>query len=145
MADPLAREAIFGRRGDVARLNARTLLPGVTVVAGRPQEGKTLLLRHFVDQVRLRKQVPRPYVGYFESQQTARDHFLYAIQDLYKCWLDKSTFKEQFKALPRLQKRDLGGILSGAGKELSRLLKFLDPSGLLKSLSRECPAPSRAA
>src|SRR3954470_12253839 len=99
MSQLLAKDPIFGRTNDLKILDHRIQKPGLTVLAARPQQGKTLLLRHFVDRLRQNPDPKTPLVGYFESQQTADDHLLYAIQDLYRTWIESASFLEQGKSL----------------------------------------------
>ena len=51
MTKPKPKRPLFGRQPDLDYLSKRANGKGLTVVAGRPQSGKSWLLREFVDRL----------------------------------------------------------------------------------------------
>jgi hypothetical protein len=108
---------IFGRAADIDRLMGRARCKGLTAVMGRPQQGKTRLVREVRD--RLRADPHRFLVGYAESSGQTSDLILRAVMDLYASWLGDATFAQQARALYEQHKDSLlpslgrwvGGVL----------------------------------
>ncbi|MDH4184268.1 MAG: hypothetical protein OEV92_08605 [Nitrospinota bacterium] len=84
-----------GRGTDMAMLRQRIENPGVTVLTGRPQIGKSTLLQHLRDENRANKDW---LVGYHMVSVTD-SALLYAAADLYKHAFKDSTWLGQLKIL----------------------------------------------
>ncbi len=123
---------LFGREKDIAFLLERTERPGVTVVLGPPQMGKSWLLTEVARQLsarpggadRLSLRGLSPLVGRVESEGEYADMLPRAVQDLYTRWLSDATYLEQAQTFFEQGKPDLLGRI---GQAVGTLVKAVAP------------------
>jgi replicative DNA helicase len=89
---------IFGRAEDLAELDSRVRehAHGLTVLAGRPQQGKSRLLRQFVDNLRADS---RHLVGFARATADTTDAAVRTLQDFYVSWLSDANYRQQARSL----------------------------------------------
>ncbi len=85
-------DRLFGRKRDLNYLVSRAKHKGITAVAGRPQIGKSWLLRELARFLRSDNE-PRFQVGFTESSGQSADLLLRAVVDLYTRWLSDATYR----------------------------------------------------
>lgn len=122
---------MFGRKGDLAKLQDRAKSKGVTFLAARPQQGKTRLLEELLDSFRY----PPPdtpvtaLVGFAQSTRQEPDLLLRALEDLYIHWLANATFVAQARKLWMSRESSLVEMLGRATANcLSPIFKTTDPT-----------------
>ena len=96
MTKQVPKRQLFGRKPDLEYLSKRAQGKGLTVVAGRPQSGKTWLLREFVNRLSTDDSY---FVGYAQSTGQYADLLLRSLQDLYTRWLSDASAVQQAKSL----------------------------------------------
>ena len=89
------KDLIYGRAPDLAHLRQRAENNGLTVVLGRPQQGKTWLLQELARTLDDSGQVA---VGFGRSYGESADLMLRAVQDLYARWLTRAGVWGRVKA-----------------------------------------------
>src|SRR5690242_20666091 len=89
--------AFIGREPELAELTASVEWPGLTVVAGRPQIGKSRLLQALDERLTAQGAL----VGRAESSGQEPDLLLRAVAQCYGRWLAASSWREQAASLNR--------------------------------------------
>lgn len=117
------RYALFGRADDLKKLRCRANYCGLTVLVGRPQSGKSTLLRELARTL----MEDNLLVGYQESKGGSPDNVLRAVSDLYTRWLSDTTYYEQAKTLYKQQSKN---AFSGAAGVLAKV--FGEAPGISK-------------
>jgi tetratricopeptide (TPR) repeat protein len=130
---PDRREVLFGRIGDIGQLTDRATGEGLTVLKGRPLNGKTWVLQEVAREL---VAGGSHLVGYHEYRGGESSHLLYAVFDLYTRWLADSSMRSQALSLWHRHKsecipavgRSVGilfeklGAFAGAGEGIGSLV-----------------------
>lgn len=133
---PDRTDALFGRDGDLAFLEERAGLKGITAVVGRAQMGKSWLLKEAARRLSLDPH--KHLVGFTEAAEPT-DLFRQAAADLYARWLSDSSLPEQAQMILKQQQKD---IVGKAGTVVGTIFESLSkaigaPGEALGSLVKE--------
>jgi hypothetical protein len=112
---PEASRPLFGREPDMSYLLARARTQGLTAVIGRPQIGKSRLLRQACTDLRLHHGF---LTGYAESTGETADLLLRALSDLYTSWIQDASYRQQLKLLYTQHK---GNLVGGVGSMVAQV------------------------
>ena len=118
----------FGRTTELADLRKRIVHRGMTVVTGRPQIGKSRLLRELRDDL---KRENKFLVGYHQASAT-QNTLLYATAELYQQALADSNWRDQFHIL---YKQSGSGWTARVGLAIGKVLA--DTTGRAKGIFNE--------
>lgn len=113
------------------RLHQRIETKGVTAVVGRPEVGKTHILRH------LRHELERDgkyLFGWIQASTAEGDLLLHAVSDLWSGWLSQASLRHQYGALKAQLKDRPGRVVFALGEMLGELTNHVDPTGALPGL-----------
>ena len=83
-----------GRDAELDALSDRSRAPGLTVVRGPGQIGKTAVLNALVESLR-----DTAFVGYAASSGADKDLLLFAVAAAYDRWLTTSSYRDQLRVL----------------------------------------------
>jgi hypothetical protein len=86
---------LLGREEELARLTDLAKDQGITVVAGRPQIGKSRVL----EELKHRLTQEQVLVGFCESSGQEPDSLLRAVADAYSAWLATASWRAQANSL----------------------------------------------
>jgi len=106
----------FGRVPDLAYALERARTQGLTVVIGRPQVGKSRLLRQVYTDLRAQHGF---LTGYAECSGETADLFLRALSDLYTSWIQDASYRQQLKLLYKQHK---GNLVGGVGSMVATIV-----------------------
>ena len=128
--------ALFGRDVDLAFLEERAELKGITAVVGRAQMGKSWLLKEAARRLSLDPH--KHLVGFTEAAEPT-DLFRQAAADLYARWLSDSSLSQQAQMILKQQQKD---IVGKAGTVVGTIFESLSkaigaPGEALGSLVKE--------
>lgn len=119
------RHRMFGRGLHLVHLRQRAERPGLTAVVGRPKQGKSWVLR---ETCRTLYEFDGHLVGYTESKGETRDLLLRATVDLYRRWLESSSFVDRARVVWKQQRQDLlSRFGEGVGKAFEGILELAVP------------------
>ena len=115
---PGAEDAFFCRRREQVYLEDRLQSAGLTVVRGRPRDGKSWLVGHVLRGAA--GNGPKTLIGLARCSRQDNDNFLRACDDLYLRWLTNAPLLDQAKRLFEKYKHQwlpmvadaVGGILT---------------------------------
>ena len=110
----------FGRGDEMKHLRERVARPGLTVLTGRPQIGKSRLLQELLAALRQEK---THLVGYHRASAT-ESALLYAAADLYEHALPDARWRDQLKILHRERG---AGLPARVGKAVGDVLAEATP------------------
>ncbi len=119
-----SKQPMFGRQQFLDDLLERVNSKGLTAVLGRSQSGKTTLLEHLRDTLRVRGGF---LVGY--AQSSGKPSLLrQSLEDLYSSWLNQASYASQLKSLWHQNKDSLVVKLGGkVGRILGQILGQFKP------------------
>lgn len=113
----------LGRDKDLEALSERVKAPGLTVVAGLPQQGKSRL---FLELINRKLNQPSASLkclfGYFESSMGSTDVLRRALEDLYARWLADASYREQAERVFHQWKKD--GLVDRMGSLTGKVAKL---------------------
>ncbi|MGI9013898.1 MAG: hypothetical protein ACR2GY_06560 [Phycisphaerales bacterium] len=127
----------FGRTGQFGQLHEHIQNPGLTIVSGPPQIGKTTLLKHFADQ--LRNDPKHTRIGMADNTEAKGDVLRRAAADAFKSWIKDDGAVAQFRATCKGCKgkvspsimRSLGNVALAIGEDLgTRTLSTIFKEGM---------------
>ena len=121
MAHRVSEPPFFGRVHEIKYLRNRIVQPGLTVLAGRPQIGKSRLLQELLTLLRNEKEY---LIGYHRSSAT-ESAILYAAADLYVHAITDASWKSEMNILYKTRK---GGLPVRVGAALGHILAEATPS-----------------
>jgi len=88
---------LFGRTHGFEYLFDRVQKNGLTFVSGGPRMGKSCLIKALCDKL-----IDEGWlVGYIESIENKSDLLRLVLTELYTCWLQEASYKQQVKSMIR--------------------------------------------
>ena len=120
-------DRLFGRGGDIRKLQDRARVGGLTAVVGRPLSGKSMVLQETARTLEDNGFL----VGYHEYKGGETSHLMYAVADLYAVWLSNASMLAQAKSLWE-QSKD--GIIPNVARVFGKILGAV---ATMKGLSKE--------